>query len=295
MPHCGYVAIVGRPNVGKSTLLNQLLGQKLSITSKKPQTTRHHLLGIRTSGQVQALYVDTPGIHRRETRAINRYMNRSAQAVLRDVDVIVFVVDRTQWNDDDELVASLVESAHAALILVVNKIDLISNKRTLLPHLQQLQARFPNAEIVPLSASSGDNLARLEELVATRLPEGPFLFPEEQVTDRTERFLVAEIIREKMMRQLGDELPYALTLQIDRFEEADKLVRLDATAFVEREGQKVILIGKGGEKLKRIGSDARRDIEALLGKKVMLNLWVKVKSGWSDDDRALKSLGYDDV
>lgn len=292
---CGYVAIVGRPNVGKSTLLNRLLRQKLSITSKKPQTTRHKLLGIRTTGSTQTVYVDTPGIHSREARAINRYMNRSAQAVLRDVDVVIFVVDRTDWTADDELVAGLLQHNPAALLAVVNKIDLIKNKRSLLPHLQHLQEIFPRAEIVPLSAESGDNLDTLESLVSARLPVGPFLFPEEQVTDRSERFLVAETIREKMMRQLGDELPYSLTLQIDRFEDRGKVVHIDATAFIERETQKAIIIGKDGAKLKRIGIDARRDIEELLGRKVMLNLWVKVKSGWSDDERALKSLGYDDV
>ena len=293
---CGYVAIVGRPNVGKSTLLNRLMGQKLSITSKKPQTTRHHLLGIRNEPGAQVIFVDTPGIHGDEKRAINRYMNRSAQAVLRDVDVIVFLLDRDEWTPDDDLVAGMVASVRgAALIVVVNKIDLIRNKRNLLPLLQRLQARFPAADIVPLSAESGDNVESLASIVVGHLPKGPFLFPPEQVTDRSERFLVAEIVREKMMRQLGDELPYALTIQVDRFEDRGRTVHIDATAFVERDGQKAILIGKSGERLKRIGTDARRDMEALLGQKVMLNLWVKVKSGWSDDERALKSLGYDDA
>lgn len=293
--HCGFVAIAGRPNVGKSTLLNRLLGQKLSITSKKPQTTRHQLLGIRTRGNAQVLYVDTPGIHGKQARAINRYMNRSAQAVLRDVDLILLVVDRTEWNRDDELVAEMLGSMGASVIVVVNKIDAVKDKRKLLPQLERLQAMFPKAEIIPVSAQSGDNVDRLEALVAERLPEGPFLFPAEQVTDRSERFLVSEIIREKMMRQLGDELPYALTLQIDRFEDGDDISYIDATAFVERDGQKIILIGKQGERIKRIGTDARNDIEKLLGRKVMLRLWVKVRAGWSDDERALKSLGYDDV
>lgn len=292
---CGYIAIVGRPNVGKSTLLNRLIGQKLSITSRKPQTTRHRLLGIRTVGDVQALYVDTPGIHGRERRAINRYMNRSAKRVLQDVDVIVFVVERLEWTKDDEIVAGLLHDVSTPLIVAVNKVDIIRDKRTLLPHLQRLQDYFPEAEIVPVSAETADNLDTLEELVLENLPDGPFLFPPESVTDRSERFLVAELIREKMMRQLGDELPYALTIQIERFEDRGQTAHIDATAFVEKEGQKAILIGKNGEKLKRIGVDARRDIESLLARKVMLNLWVKVKSGWSDDERALKSLGYDDV
>jgi len=292
---CGYIAIVGRPNVGKSTLLNRLLGQKLSITSRKPQTTRHQLLGIKTTGSVQALYVDTPGIHQRERRAINRYMNRSAKRVLQDVDVVVFVVDRLEWTKDDEIVAGLLHDVATPLIVAVNKVDLVRDKRTLLPHLQRLQDRFPRAEIVPVSAETADNLDTLENLALERLPGGPFLFPVENVTDRSERFLVSELIREKMMRQLGDELPYALTIQVERFEDRGRTAHIDATAFVEREGQKAILIGKDGGKLKRIGADARRDIESLLGRKVMLTLWVKVKSGWSDDERALKSLGYDDV
>lgn len=293
--HCGYVAIVGRPNVGKSTLQNRILDQKLSITSRKPQTTRHQLLGIKTDGNNQALYVDTPGIHGREEKAINRYMNRSARSVLRDVDTVIFVTDRTEWGADDELVAQLIEQARATPILVVNKVDLLKDKSVLLPHLQKLQARFKDSHIVPLSAEQGDNVDALEQLVLQGLPAGPFLFPVDQLTDRTERFLIAEIIREKMMRQLGDELPYALTLQIDSFADKGKTVHIDATAFVERAGQKAILIGKSGERIKRIGTDARVDIEQLLARKVMLRLWVKVRSGWSDDERALRSLGYDDV
>lgn len=293
--HCGYVAIIGRPNVGKSTLQNRLLGHKLSITSRKPQTTRHRLLGIRTCDNAQMLYVDTPGIHGNGARAINRYMNRSAEAVLSDVDVILFVVENIVWTPDDERVAGMLDTSDAALIVVVNKIDLIKDKRRLLPGLDRLQNRFPEAEIVPLSAETGDNVDVLESLVAERVPAGPFLYPEEQITDRSERFLVAEIIREKMMRLLGDEMPYAVTPQIDRFDDGTSVIHIDATVFVEREGQKIILIGTNGERIKRIGSDARRDIEKMLGRKVMLRLWVKVKSGWSDDDRALKSLGFDDV
>lgn len=292
---CGYVAIVGRPNVGKSTLQNRILDQKLSITSRKPQTTRHQLLGIKTEGSCQALYVDTPGIHGREEKAINRYMNRSARSVLRDVDTVIFVIDRTEWGADDELVAQLIEQARVTPVVVVNKVDLLKDKSLLLPHLQKLQARFPDSHIVPLSAEQGDNVDTLEQLVLQSLPEGPFLFPVDQLTDRTERFLIAEIIREKMMRQLGDELPYALTLQIDNFVDKGKSIHIDATAFVERDGQKAILIGKSGERIKRIGTDARVDIERLLDRKVMLRLWVKVRSGWSDDERALRSLGYDDV
>lgn len=292
---CGYVAIIGRPNVGKSTLLNALLGQKISITSKKPQTTRHNLLGIKTDKQDQILFVDTPGIHQDEPRAINRYMNKSARTALRDVDVLLFLIDREKYNDNDELVGELFASVSAKKILVINKIDLLSDKSALFPLLQRLQEKFPDALLVPVSAEKRQNLDELEKLIRENLPESPFYFDEDQVTDRTLRFMVAEIVREKLMRQLGDELPYALTIQIERFEEKNGITHIDATIFVEKEGQKRILIGRSGERLKRVGSDARSDMENLLDGKVMLNTWVKVKSGWSDDERALRSLGYDDV
>ena len=290
---CGYVAIIGRPNVGKSTLLNRLLGQKISITSRKPQTTRHNLLGIKTLAEGQALFVDTPGIHSAAPRAINRYMNRSAISALHDVDVILFLLDREHFSRDDEKVAEMFQSASGKKIVAINKIDMMENKSALLPLLQKLQERFPDASLVPISAEKGDNLDELEKVIFAALPESPFYFDENQVTDRPESFLVAEIIREKLMRQLGDELPYAVTIQIDRFREAENMVHLDATIYVERKGQKQIL--KSGERLKRIGTDARKDIETLLGKQVMLNTWVKVKRGWSNSESAMKSLGYDDV
>lgn len=292
---CGYVAIVGRPNVGKSTLLNHILGQKISITSKKPQTTRHQLLGIKTTDQCQFLYVDTPGVHSNEPRAINRYMNRSAKTVVRDVDVAVFVLDRTDWQEDDQLVADLVARHKERLIVVINKVDLIKDKASLLPYLDKLQSQFPHSALVPLSAEDGDNVETLEKLIAERLPLGQPLYEEDQITDRSTRFLVAEILREKIMRQLGEEVPYSATIEIESFKDSGRTIHIDALVFVERDGQKAILIGKKGEKLKRIGADARADIEKLLERKVMLNTWVKVKSNWADDDRALKSLGYDDV
>lgn len=292
---CGYVAIIGRPNVGKSTLLNNILGQKVSITSKKPQTTRHQLLGIKTTPKCQFLYVDTPGIHGKEPRAINRYMNRSAKTVVRDVDVVVFVLDRTDWQDDDEIASETVRRHKDHLIIAINKVDLLKDKQRLLPYLAQLKEKFPAAELVPISAERGENVDRLESLIESKLPPGAALFPDDQITDRSTRFLVAEIIREKIMRQLGEEVPYAATIQIESFKDSGKTIHIEAVVFVERDGQKAILIGKKGEKLKRIGTDARQDIETLLERKVMLNIWVKVKANWSDDDRALKSLGYDDV
>ena len=295
MKQCGYVAILGRPNVGKSTLLNKMLGQKVSITSKKPQTTRHRLLGIKTTDACQVLYVDTPGIHGEEPRAINRYMNRSALSVIRDMDVVLFMLDRTAWTADDQKVADALARFSGKLIIAVNKIDQLKKKNDLLPVLEKLQKTFTEAELVPISAVTGENVKELESLIENHLPVGPFFFPDEQVTDKSERFLVAEIVREKLKRKLGEEIPYVLTIQVDRFEVGDKITEIDVTIFVEKDGQKAILIGKKGERLKQIGIDARKDIEALLDIKVMLTTWVKVRSGWSDDDRALKSLGYTDV
>jgi GTP-binding protein Era len=292
---CGYVALVGRPNVGKSTLLNALLGQKISITSRKPQTTRHNLLGIKTTGSHQILFVDTPGIHLNEPKALNRYMNKSAKSALRDVDVLLFLLDRGKIGEDDQEVSRLFNQSKAKKIIVVNKIDLIENRNTLFPMLSSLQEKYPNVNLVPVSAEKNANLEELEKVICEALPESPFYFDAEQVTDRSERFLVSEIIREKLMRQLGDELPYAITIQIEKFEERPKVTHIDATIFVEKDGQKSILIGKSGERLKRVGTDARKDMEEVLGVKVMLNTWVKVKSGWSDDERAIRSLGYDDV
>jgi GTP-binding protein Era len=291
---CGYVAIVGRPNVGKSTLLNYLLGQKISITSRKPQTTRHQVLGIKTEGGDQIIFVDTPGLHRQEPRAINRYMNRAASAALRDVDVVVMVVDRTAWTDEDALVLEQVQRAKLPTILAVNKVDLLPDKSRLLPHLEFLQAQGEFSAIVPLSALQQHNLSALEQEVLRHLPESDHFFPEEQLTDRSQRFLAAEIVREKIMRQLGEELPYAVTVEIEEFAGEGEILHISALILVERKGQKKILIGEGGARLRSIGADARRDMERLFDSKVMLRLWVKVKSGWSDDERALRSLGYDD-
>lgn len=292
-PRCGYVAIVGRPNVGKSTLLNRLIGQKLSITSRRPQTTRHQVLGIATDGNVQAIYVDTPGMHRAATRAINRYMNRAAFSVLEDVDVVIFVVEGLKWTDDDALTLERLAGAEAPVLLAVNKIDELADKQKLLPHLQWLAQQFPFAEIVPLSARGGHNVDTLAKLVAARLPGQAHVFGPDELTDRSLRFLAAELIREKVMRQIGDEIPYQLAVEVESFKEAGNLYHIHAAILVEKDGQKAIVIGRGGERLKKIGSQARQDMEKLFGCKVMLELWVKVRGGWADDERALKSLGYD--
>lgn len=291
---CGYVAIVGRPNVGKSTLLNHILGQKLAITSRKPQTTRHNMLGIKTEGEVQAVYVDTPGLHKHNDKALNRYMNRSASTALKDVDVVVFVVDRTRWTDEDQMVLEKVQHVKCPILLAVNKADRLEDKNELLPHLEWLATQLPQAEVVPISALHGQNLDTLERLVADNLPESEHFYPEDQITDRSSRFLAAELIREKIMRQLGAELPYQITVEIEEFKQEGRILHIHGLILVERDGQKKIIIGDKGERIKRIGQEARKDMEVLFDSKVMLNLWVKVKGGWSDDERALRSLGYTD-
>jgi GTP-binding protein Era len=291
--HCGYVAVLGKPNVGKSTLINRILGQKLNITSRKPQTTRHTLLGIKTEAECQAIYVDTPGLHKTQKKAINRLMNRSAESVIHDVDVIIFVIDRMLWNEEDEHVLHRLQHVSCPVILVINKLDQISDKAKLLPWLAELNAKQRFTHIMPISALNGYSVNELEALVNSYLPESEHFYDAEQLTDRSERFLAAEIIREKLMRQLGNELPYETTVEIEKFDEQDEIIHLHALILVERDSQKSIVIGKQGQRLKLVGSEARKDIEALLGKKLMLKLWVKVKQGWSDDSRALKSLGFD--
>jgi GTP-binding protein Era len=291
---CGYVAVVGRPNVGKSTLVNHILGQKLAITSRKPQTTRHNMLGIKTEGSVQAIYIDTPGLHTGGQTALNRFMNRSALTALRDIDVCVFVVDRMRWTEEDELVFERIRHLKCPILIAVNKADRLDDKSQLLSHLQWLNEKLPQAEIVPVSALHQQNLDTLERLIGERLPENEHFYPEDQITDRSSRFLAAELIREKIMRQLGAELPYQMTVEIEDFKHEGRILHIHGLILVEREGQKKILIGEKGERIKLIGQEARKDMEALFDKKVMLNLWVKVKKGWSDDERALRSLGYQD-
>lgn len=300
----GYVAIIGRPNVGKSTLMNHLLGQKLSITSRKPQTTRHRIHGILTTHEMQAVFVDTPGIHGNEVRAINERMNKAAVSALVDVDLVLFVVDSDQWRDDDLLTLQKLGDTDLTVVLVINKADTLKDKGSVLPLIETFNESFDFADIVPVSALKNQNLDRLEEVIASHLPNAAPIYDTEQITDRSERFLASEIIREKIMRSAGDEVPYDLTVQIDGFKDEaahtdPKTGRprkactfIDATIYVERNGQKAIVIGEKGQRIKQVGMDARKDMEQLFGKKVMLTLWVKVKRGWSDDERALTSLGY---
>ncbi|MCI0508434.1 MAG: GTPase Era [Gammaproteobacteria bacterium] len=291
---CGYVAIVGRPNVGKSTLLNKLLGQKISITARKPQTTRHRILGIKTDERAQVIYVDTPGIHGNSRVALNRYMNRAATSSLQDVDVILFVIEASTWNDQDEYVLNKLSGVEAPVILVLNKLDKIKEKENLLLQLEKLAGKMNFAQLIPVSARSGEGLEALEKAVIGLLPPSEPFFPEDQITDRSERFLAAEFIREKLMRSLGEEVPYALTVEIERFEDQGNLKNIQAVIWVARPGHKGIVIGKGGSLLKGIGEQARKDMEQAFDCKVFLQLWVKVKEGWADDERALRSLGYYD-
>ncbi len=288
-----FVAIVGRPNVGKSTLLNRILGQKISITSSKPQTTRHRILGIETEGDRQIVYVDTPGLHQDEKKAINRLMNRTAASSMSGVEVVLFVVEVNRWSSDDEMVLNKLKKIQRPVILVVNKIDQVKDKASLLPQLQQLAQRHDFVEIVPLSAETGDQVEALRKLVHNYAKPGAHHYPDDYVTDRSVRFMTAEIIREKLMRFTGEEVPYSTTVEIEQFKTAPNgTTHIHALILVEREGQKRMIIGAGGAKLKTIGTEARHDVETLIGGKVLLKLWVKVKSGWADDERALRSLGY---
>lgn len=291
---CGFVAIVGRPNVGKSTLMNHILGQKLSITSRKPQTTRHQVLGIKTIGPVQAVYVDTPGMHEEQPRAINRYMNKAATSALKGVDVVVFVVDQLAWTTADELVLEKLSSLKCPVILAINKVDKMEKRETLLPHLDMLSRKRDFAEMIPVSALRETNLVPLEECVGRFLPQSVHFYPDDQITDRSERFMASEMVREKITRQLGAELPYSVAVEIEEFKHDGKTLHISAVILVEREGQKKIIIGDKGDRLRSIGQDARIDMERMFDNKVMLRLWVKVKRGWADSERALKSLGMND-
>jgi GTP-binding protein Era len=288
----GYVAIVGRPNVGKSTLMNRLVGAKVSITSKKAQTTRHRVHGILTTDACQYVFVDTPGFQTQHRNALNRTMNRNVAAALADVDVVLFVIEANHWRDEDRAVLAKL-SGEIPVILVINKADRLRNKDLLLPFIARLAGEHAFAEIVPISAEKGSNLDALLSAAGRHLPESSPVFEADDITDRSERFLAAELLREKLFRNLGEELPYGIAVEIEKYEEAEGVRRIHAAVIVDREAYKAMVIGKGGERLKRVSSDARKDMERLFGGKVWLETWVKVKSGWADDERALKSLGYE--
>ncbi|EKT55758.1 GTPase Era [Providencia sneebia] len=294
-PHCGFVAIVGRPNVGKSTLLNQLLGQKVSITSRKPQTTRHRIMGIHTEDEYQIIYVDTPGLHIEEKRAINRLMNKAASSSIGDVELVIFVVEGTNWTEDDEMVLNKLRTLRCPVILAINKIDNVTDKTVLLPHIGFISQKMNFLDVVPISAEKGKGVDTIAKIVKEHIPEADHHFPEDYITDRSQRFMASEIIREKLMRFLGDELPYSVTVEIEQFKVTENgMFHIHGLILVEREGQKKMVIGNKGSKLKTIGTEARIDMERLFDAKVHLELWVKVKAGWADDERALRSLGYVD-
>lgn len=290
----GYVAIIGKPNVGKSTLMNHILGKKISITSKKPQTTRHRILGIKTTDTMQVAYVDTPGLHYDHKRAMNKIMNRAAKSTLADVDAVLFLIEALRWDSEDDAVLKQLKQLEIPVILVINKIDFVKDKTELLPFIENLAKQFSFATIVPISAKTGLQVESLEHTLEKYLPHEGNLFPPEQLTDKSDRFIAAEFVREKLMRNLGEELPYELTVTIEALEEDKKVVKIGALIWVAKEGQKAIVIGKEGALLKLVGTDARRELEKYFDKKVLLKLWVKVKSGWSEDARALKEFGIEE-
>lgn len=289
----GFVAIIGRPSAGKSTLLNRLVGQKVSITSHRPQTTRHRILGIHTTGEAQVIYVDTPGLHRSEQgRQLNRIMNRVARASLEGVDAVVLLITADGWNELDEPALAVAQRAHCPVILAINKIDRLDNRERLLPLIASAREQMAFVEIIPISAQDGDNVPDLERAILRYLPEHPAYFEPEQVTDRSDRFLAAELVREQVFRGFGQEVPYSVAVEITSFAEEPKHLHIEAIIWVEKDGQKAILIGAGGERLKDIGRRARLEMQKAFGRKVWLGLWVKVRAGWADDARSLKSLGY---
>ena len=290
--HCGYVALIGKPNTGKSTLMNALVGEKLSITAHRPQTTRHQILGIKTGEDFQCVFVDTPGIHDNNSKAIHRYMNRAATSMLDDADLICVLLDITHFNQDDEKVLRRV-AGYSNVLIVVNKVDQLS-REACLPLMQKISRLAPEFECVPVSALTGDNLDRLQQLIVARLPAGVPHFPDDQLTDKSMRFISAEIVREKLFRALKQELPYSITVSIDHYIEEADITRISATIWVERKSQKAIVIGKGGSQLKKIGSLARADIERLVGNRVYLQLWVKIRADWADDEQSLAAFGYSD-
>ncbi len=289
---CGYVALIGKPNTGKSTLMNSLVGEKLSITAHRPQTTRHQILGIKTSEEYQCIFVDTPGIHDSRKKAIHRYMNRAATSMLEDSDLICVLIDVNDYTHDDEKILQRVSQYHNVLV-VLNKIDQ-SGREAALPIMQKVAKQGPNFESIPVSALSGDNLEHLLEIIISRLPPGLPQFPDDQLTDKSMRFISAEIIREKLFRVLQQELPYSITVSIEHYIEEEDITRISATIWVERKSQKAIVIGKNGSQLKKTGTLARSDIERLIGVRVYLQLWVKVRADWADDEQSLASFGYSD-
>lgn len=294
-PHrSGLATLIGRPNVGKSTLVNRLVGAKISITSRRPQTTRHRILGIKNGPNSQIVYVDTPGLHTARASGMDRYMGRITSGSVEGVDVVVLVIAATGWRPEDEPALKLATGSQVPVVLVINKIDLLDNRAALLPLIEQCTAKGDFADIVPVSARTRSNLGELEATIGRHLPEQPPIYPTDQLTDRSERFIAGELVREQVFNAYGQEVPYASTVQVEQFRRSKGKLRVDAVVWVEKEGQKAILIGKNGARLKEVGTRARRALEAFFGGHVYLGLWVKVREGWSDDEAALRRFGYED-
>ena len=289
----GYISIVGKTNVGKSTLLNEILGQKIAITSRKPQTTRHRLLGIKTVEDSQMIFIDTPGFHKDHNRALNKYMNKVASSAMKGVDVLIYVIEGFNWTEEDQELMNQIPEGYETSILVINKIDKINQKDHMLPFMRAMSELNKFSDIIPISALKKQNIPSLIDSILLKLPEGDHIYPSDQVADISERFLVSEIIREKCITRVGDELPYRITVSIEKFKEEDAITHIDANLYVEKNSQKGMLIGSSGSKLKSIGTASRLELEDVLQTKVMLNLWVKVKSGWTDDEAMLSTMGYD--
>ena len=289
----GYISIVGKTNVGKSTLLNEILGQKISITSRKPQTTRHRLLGVKTIKDSQMIFIDTPGFHKNHKRALNRYMNKVASNAMTGVDVLIYVIDSLEWTKEDQDITNKMIDSYRNSILAINKIDKIKNKEELLPFIESISKLKKFSDIIPISALKNQNILSLIDSILIKLPGGNHVYPEDQVADISEKFLASEIIREKCITRVGDELPYRISVSIDKFKEENNVTHIDATLFVEKKSQKGMLIGSSGNKLKSIGTASRLELEDIFETKVMLNLWVKVKSGWTDNEAMLSTMGYD--
>lgn len=292
--HFGTIAIIGRPNVGKSTLMNFILGEKISITSNKPQTTRNRILGIKTTDSVQMVFIDTPGLHHYHKHEMNRIMNRAARDTIAEVDVVLFLIEAMRWNEDDALVLKQLQSLDIPVLLVINKVDMIKNKLELLPFMENLAKQYDFAKIIPLSAKSGLQVDELEKTLESLMPHEGEMYPEDQLTDRGDRFIAAEFMREKLMRSLGSEIPYELAVTVELMEEEEAIIKISLVIWIARESQKSIVIGKHGSVLKQAGTQARKDLEYYFQKKVLLKSWVKVRENWSDDQRSMVDLGIDE-
>lgn len=294
MNKCGYVAVIGRPNVGKSTLINRIVGEKVSIVTAKPQTTRHQILAIKTTSKGQILFIDTPGMHVGHKKALNKYMNRAAASAVLDVDLVLFLVEALVWTKDDEQALKALENIKTPVILVINKSDLAKNKEKLLPYVHQIFQQYEFQEVYYTAASKGKGVADLEDKIVQLLPESENYYQEDQLTDKSTKYLISELIREQLMLRLHQEIPYSVTVEVESYKDTGNIVHIHALIWCEREMQKNMIIGKQGETLKQIGSSARREIELLVAKKVNLKMWVRVKTAWANNNRLLQELGYKD-